>query len=96
MCFSSCVGGLNRRPVQIVFTLESAEGHILGRQAIEVRICACPGRDRQVDEKNIQTSSSSSVTPTDKVSLTSEIMTVGPPAKRRKIDEDDLFTISVC
>ena len=51
MCLGSCVGGPNRRPLQIVFTLEK-DGQVLGRRAVEVRICACPGRDRKADEKS--------------------------------------------
>ena len=50
MCLGSCVGGPNRRPLQIVFTLEK-DRQVLGRRAVEVRICACPGRDRKADEK---------------------------------------------
>lgn len=53
MCLGSCVGGPNRRPIQIVFTLE-CDNQVLGRRAVEVRICACPGRDRKADERAAQ------------------------------------------
>ncbi|XP_032239876.1 cellular tumor antigen p53 isoform X3 [Nematostella vectensis] len=50
MCFSSCPSGPSRRPVEIIFTLEK-DGQTLGRQVVEIRVCACPGRDRKSDEK---------------------------------------------
>jgi len=93
MCFSSCIGGLNRRPVQIVFSLESVDGSVLGQQSIEVRICACPGRDRQNDEKNYTTQSSTSVDHNGKPSVTSEITAVG---LRRRVEDDEVFELKVC
>jgi len=50
MCNSSCVGNLSRRPIVAVFTLETAAGEVVGRRAVELRICACPGRDRDSEE----------------------------------------------
>ncbi|CAH1245834.1 TP63 [Branchiostoma lanceolatum] len=62
MCRSTC---LNRRSMAVVFTLEDSRelvnhgfGHtkkvaavVLGRQAVKIKICSCPGRDREQDEE---------------------------------------------
>eukprot|EP00794_Sanderia_malayensis_P008042 gene8042-8905_t len=51
-CFNSCGNSAHaKRRIDIIFTLEHAN-QVLGRQVIEVRVCACPGRDRQNEEHN--------------------------------------------
>lgn len=50
MCFSSCASGPSRRPVEVIFSLER-DGQTLGRRVVEIRVCACPGRDRKSDER---------------------------------------------
>ena len=56
MCLGSDVGGINRRPLKVIFTLEdhnslNGEVIVLGRYTVDVRICSCPKRDKQAEEK---------------------------------------------
>eukprot|EP00090_Calanus_glacialis_P020812 TRINITY_DN32128_c0_g1_i1.p1 TRINITY_DN32128_c0_g1~~TRINITY_DN32128_c0_g1_i1.p1 ORF type:complete len:577 (-),score=136.50 TRINITY_DN32128_c0_g1_i1:96-1784(-) len=51
MCLGSCLGGLARRQLQMIFTLETQQGKVLGRQVMEVRICSCPLRDMKQEEQ---------------------------------------------
>ena len=44
MCLGSDVGGINRRPLKVIFSLKTAA--VLGRKVFDVRICSCPRRDK--------------------------------------------------
>ncbi|XP_033764391.1 tumor protein 63-like isoform X2 [Pecten maximus] len=97
MCLGSCVGGPNRRPIQIVFTLER-DNQVLGRRAVEVRICACPGRDRKADEKAALPPSKQSpkkVNSFGKMTVGTEITSIAPGGKKRKLDGEEAFTLTV-
>ncbi|XP_045618684.1 uncharacterized protein [Procambarus clarkii] len=53
MCLGSCVGGINRRPIAVILTLENSLGKECGRKVIDVRVCACPTRDIRTDEQGV-------------------------------------------
>lgn len=50
-CQNSCVSGINRKPTSIVFTLENQIGQLIGKSAIEVKVCSCPKRDSERDQR---------------------------------------------
>nr|ACK28179.1 p53 [Mya arenaria] len=97
MCLGSCVGGPNRRPLQIVFTLEK-DNQVLGRRCVEVRICACPGRDRKADERGSlppMVSGGVKKSQMPKFSMGTEITTVSSGKKRKFEDDEQTFTLTV-
>lgn len=51
MCKNSCPSGMNRRAVDVIFTLEDTCGRVLGRRKLSVRVCSCPKRDKEKEEK---------------------------------------------
>ncbi|XP_070073231.1 cellular tumor antigen p53 isoform X2 [Drosophila takahashii] len=50
VCQNSCIG---RKETCLVFCLENASGDIVGQQVMEVKICTCPKRDRNQDERSM-------------------------------------------
>ncbi|XP_039290489.1 cellular tumor antigen p53 [Nilaparvata lugens] len=51
-CKTSCEGGMSRRQVNLVFTLETQFGEVLGRSSMLVKVCSCPKRDRDREESD--------------------------------------------
>ncbi|KAK2582883.1 hypothetical protein KPH14_008959 [Odynerus spinipes] len=50
LCKNSCTSGMNRRPTELVFTLEDGRYKIIGRRRLLVRVCSCPKRDKEKEE----------------------------------------------
>jgi len=101
MCLGSDIGGINRRAVRIIFTLE-LEGNVVGRKVVDVRICSCPKRDLQQEEtrlharedqcKQIAQRFSTTVRvpqPTVPVSLQP------PPGKKRRMEKEQIIMVPV-
>lgn len=51
-CKTSCQGGMQRRAIHLIFTLETVDGSILGRRILGIKICSCPKRDKERQEKD--------------------------------------------
>ncbi|VDM64182.1 unnamed protein product [Angiostrongylus costaricensis] len=50
-CFSSCAGGINRRPVQLTFTLEGVDEMRVETMRIPFKVCSIPSRDASRDDE---------------------------------------------
>ena len=54
MCLGSDVGGINRRPLKVIFTLETRGGQVVGRQVFDARICSCSRSDKAQEEEKYE------------------------------------------
>ncbi|XP_073983417.1 cellular tumor antigen p53-like isoform X2 [Rhodnius prolixus] len=52
-CKTSCPKGMQRRPVKVLFTLETSSGNVMGRCTMSVKICSCPKRDKDRMERDL-------------------------------------------
>ncbi|KAK4882095.1 hypothetical protein RN001_005414 [Aquatica leii] len=52
VCNNSCPSGMNRKALEVVFTLEDQDGKVFGRKKVHVRVCSCPKRDKEKEEKD--------------------------------------------
>ncbi|XP_049631284.1 tumor protein p73 [Suncus etruscus] len=103
MCNSSCVGGMNRRPILIIITLETRDGQVLGRRSFEGRICACPGRDRKADEDHYREQQALNESAAKNGIANKRAFKQSPPAipalgtnvKKRRHGDEDVFYLQV-
>ena len=102
MCLGSDVGGINRRPLKVIFTLEAVDaagqiGVVLGRKVVEVRICSCPKRDRQQEEQRAQAQEEQAKTIAQRFATSTVVLQSPrvPPPGKKKLEKDKVIMVPV-
>jgi len=106
MCLGSDIGGLNRRPLMVIFTLETSTAEVLGRARVDVRVCSCPRRDKATEEEKKNKDEAAIRKTTEELGRrTSSFVMTGnngvsgnpPSGKKRKHDAglDDMILVPV-
>lgn len=102
MCLGSDVGGINRKPVKVIFTLEHGIGNVIGRKSVDVRICSCPKRDKTQEEKREHDSRNKTETNAGASSSAALVRSQAslivnsnqpPPDKKRRLDTIEEFLL---
>ena len=93
MCLGSDVGGINRRPLKIIFTLENGNGSVLGRSLMDLRICSCPKRDRQQEEAKKRQRDQVLLQAEGLAKSNSFSVLTKPLAKKRKVEDMEEFVM---
>ncbi|KAI5706053.1 hypothetical protein M8J75_004407 [Diaphorina citri] len=88
VCKTSCLGGMDRRPILLLLTLENQHGQILGRRSLSVKVCACPKRDKEKEEREFQTSGATRRTKSRKRSFEARV-------KEEMMDDSELTTLDL-
>ena len=94
MCLNSDVGGINRKPVKLIFTLEQDNGEgglsVIGRVVFGLRTCSCPKRDKKQDEIKYAKDQAKAQGLADSLARSNSIFTK-PTGKKRKANEVETF-----
>ena len=97
MCLNSDVGGINRKPVKLIFTLEQCyedgEGlSVIGRYVVGLRTCSCPKRDKKQDEVKYAKELAKVQGHADSLARSNSVFTK-PTGKKRKANEVEEFVM---
>lgn len=84
MCLGSDVGGINRKPVKVIFSLEMGAGRVVGRKVVDVRICSCPKRDMQQEEDKMERQEEQARSVARRLAENTHVI-MGPPPKKKKM-----------